>query len=318
MENKLKIKPLTKEQIIISVDRLTRFKPTEEKYLRVFKDLISSNLICPKYRKNDIENLEYSQIVGIINAIFETSLTQLNIDCKSDFSINEKLLEYEKSVFVFDNNVEKLLENRINYDAVIKILGKNIPCNLNWLKHINSESPREEFKTKFPIEKVILAEGITEEILLPLFAKKMGVDFNKEGIMLISAGGKNQVVKAFYQYADILKLPIYVLLDCDAKSNLEEIKPKLRSHDKMFLLSGEFEDLLSLNLIKRTINRRYKNYFSISISDLRMGLPMVKTLEELYREKGLEFKKAEFASLISKNIKSSDITDELSSIISQL
>ena len=32
----MKYKTLTKEQILISLDRLTRFKPTKEKYLRVF------------------------------------------------------------------------------------------------------------------------------------------------------------------------------------------------------------------------------------------------------------------------------------------
>ena len=37
----IKIKPLTKEQILISLDRLTRFKNPEIKYLRVFKDIIT-------------------------------------------------------------------------------------------------------------------------------------------------------------------------------------------------------------------------------------------------------------------------------------
>ena len=37
MEKDFKIKKLSTNQIIISIDRLTRFKETEEKYLRVFK-----------------------------------------------------------------------------------------------------------------------------------------------------------------------------------------------------------------------------------------------------------------------------------------
>ena len=49
--NDLKIKPLTIEQLTISIDRLTRFKNTETKYLRVFKELILSNLINPKFKK---------------------------------------------------------------------------------------------------------------------------------------------------------------------------------------------------------------------------------------------------------------------------
>ena len=56
-----KIKPLSISQIIISIDRLTRFKPTKEKYLRVFKDLLSSNLIEPKFKKSEIENIDFSK-----------------------------------------------------------------------------------------------------------------------------------------------------------------------------------------------------------------------------------------------------------------
>ena len=50
----MKFKNLTKEQIIISLDRLTRFKNTREKYLRVFSDILISNLIEPKLKKSDI------------------------------------------------------------------------------------------------------------------------------------------------------------------------------------------------------------------------------------------------------------------------
>ena len=53
----LKIKPLTTEQLIISVDRLTRFKETEVKYLRVFFDIITSNLLVPKYKKTELEKM---------------------------------------------------------------------------------------------------------------------------------------------------------------------------------------------------------------------------------------------------------------------
>ena len=71
----------------------------------------------------------------------------------------------------------------------------------------------------------------------------------------MSAGGKNQVVKLYYRLVDSLNLPIFVLLDKDAKENLEEIKPKLRSIDKIHLLAcGEFEDLLPLELVHRTLD----------------------------------------------------------------
>ena len=75
----MKIKPLTKEQLIISADRLTRFKDTETKYLRVFKDIINSNLIEPKLKKQDLDNIDYEELKNlaekIINSSFDAKMT---------------------------------------------------------------------------------------------------------------------------------------------------------------------------------------------------------------------------------------------------
>ena len=50
----MKYKLLTEEQILISIDRLTRFKETKQKYLRVYSDILVSNLIEPKLKKVEI------------------------------------------------------------------------------------------------------------------------------------------------------------------------------------------------------------------------------------------------------------------------
>ncbi len=319
----LKIKPLSEQQIIISLDRLTRFKSTEDKYLRVFKEIIATNLISPKYKKKELDLLDYGELTRLAEKIINFSLCRLGFLPQQHLVINQKLLEYEKSVFNFDKNVEKLLKNKIDYEAALEIFNGDLPNNLKWLKSLtkdeNQVNNREKFALKFPIEKVVLVEGITEEILLPKFAKLCGCDFDKRGINLISAGGKNQVVRIFYQLADVLKLPIFVLLDNDAESNFEEIKPKLRKGDKVYVLqNGEFEDVLPLNLIKRTLNQMLKNFASVSIDELRKDMPMTKILHEILKEKGLEFKKAEFAALVDENITEKDISPEVQEIVSQL
>lgn len=65
----MKIKPLTEEQLIISIDRLTRFKDTETKYLRVFKDIITNNLIEPKYKKSELDELVMKQLKIMQNVL---------------------------------------------------------------------------------------------------------------------------------------------------------------------------------------------------------------------------------------------------------
>lgn len=316
MFKNLKIKSLSKQQIIISLDRLTRFKNTEEKYLRVFSDIISSNLIEPKLKKNEIKGMPYSEIVKIINKIFLQTLKTLNLEKTNNYEINNLLFNYENNTFKLSEETKQLLKNKIDYKALLSLLDDDLPCNLVWLKNITKSDVRNQYSTKFPIEKVILVEGITEEILLPRFGKIYGYDFDKEGIAILPAGGKNQSVKVFYELSETLKLPIIVLFDKDAIENAKEIEPKLRKGDKIHILKcGEFEDTLSLNHIKRTLNQIFKNYYTFSISQLKTDLPMTKTLDFLFKECNSEFKKADFAHNLSENIKPEDVTERIKEIL---
>lgn len=318
----MKYKKLTKEQIIISLDRLTRFKNTKDKYFRVFTDILISNLIEPKLRKADIEKLDYSVLTEYAAEIFNNSIEQLsNI---KDNSINTILRDYENNIYINDSETQKLLNNNINYKDAISLIDENSPINLKWLKSLTigfGKDLRETHLLKYPIERVLLVEGITEEILLPAFAKLLGYDFYAKGVQIIAAGGKNQVVKIYYKLAEALKIPIFILLDRDAEENIRQIKPKLREIDKIHLVGcGEFEDLLPKSLIIKTVNNHFENFMSINETDLEKEEPMAKILEEIFKTKGLhEFKKAEFAKLVRDNINSgSDISEEIRAIIDEI
>ena len=110
----MKFKKLTKEQIIISLDRLTRFKNTKEKYLRVYTDILISSLIEPKLKKTDMATMDFSLITKMVSEIFNSSFNQNN-----DKTINTKLAEFENSVFINDVETQKLLNNDINYTEAI-------------------------------------------------------------------------------------------------------------------------------------------------------------------------------------------------------
>lgn len=323
--NNVKVKPLTKEQLTISIDRLTRFKNPEVKYLRVFGELITNNLIQPKYKKSDIEKMDSEEVKNLAELIINYSLENFGLPKDEDYIINQRLYDYEKSVYIISENIEKFLKNKINYKAFVTLIDENSPKNLKWLKALGSpmDIKQERFKNslRFPVEKVVIAEGATEETLLPEFAKRCGYDFDKEGIYVLSAGGKNQVVKLYYRLVDSLNLPIFVLLDKDAKENLEEIKPKLRSIDKIHLLAcGEFEDLLPLELVQRTLDYQLNNISMMEKEMLNAPEPRVKILEEVFKTRGMhEFKKVEFAQMVKKNIKTNaDISDEICEIINEI
>lgn len=323
---KMKYKKLTKEQIIITLDRLTRFKNTKDKYLRVYTDILTSNLIEPKFKKTDLETLDFSIITDYVVKIFNNSLGSIK---PNSYIINNILKNYENSVFINDIDTQKLLDNKIDYISAMEFISDDMPINLLWLKElsknlqldINFSKLREENSLKYPIEEVILVEGITEETLLPVFARFLGYDFYKKGIQIISAGGKNQVVKKYYELANELKIPIFVLLDKDAEENIAQISPKLRSNDRIHLVScGEFEDLLPKSLIIKTVNSHFKNFLTVTDNDFDINIPTAKNLEEIFKKKGLhEFKKAEFAKLVKEKISANaDVSEEIKIIIDEI
>ena len=316
----MKYKQLTKEQILISLDRLTRFKPTKEKYLRVFFDIILNNIIEPKFKKTELETLDTEKIRNLAVEVLNGSLDETSTN-----NINKKLLNYENSIFNNDEQTQVLLNNNIHYDSGIKLIDESCVVNLRWLKSLAEDADlklmRAEHYLKFPIEKVLLVEGLTEETLLPAFSKFLGHDFYQKGIQVIPAGGKSQVVKMYYKLSEELKLPIFVLLDKDAEENIAQIKPKLRNCDKIHLVScGEFEDLLPKSLIIKTVNKHLKNFNSIGEQDFEEGIPNAKNLENIFKTKGLhEFKKAEFAKLVRANItENTDVSDEIKEIIKEI
>lgn len=317
----MKYKKLTKSQIIISIDRLTRFKPVEEKYLRVFKDIIVSNLIEPKYKKSALDNMDNEQVRDIATEIFNSSLEQ-----SPELYINEYLKTYETKIYNISEDAKKLLDNKLNFSEAIKLIDKTDVQNLQWLKDIADKKDtiieRQTNGTLYPIEKIVIAEGITEEILLPKFSDLCGYNFDRNGVKIIAAGGKNQVVKLYYKLYLDLNLPVFILLDKDAESNEELINHKLRKQDKVYLLdSGEFEDLLPKNLIVNTINNEFKNFVKTTAAELfKEELSTVKILEEFFKEKCLhEFKKAEFATRIKQQTTSvSDISEEVKKIIDEI
>ena len=318
----MKIKPLTKEQIIISTDRLTRFKNPQIKYFRVFSEIILHNLISPKFNKSELEKMPFSDLKKYAQEVFNYSVNQIFGTNSSDFSLNKKLYEYESSVFNIDTDTKILLNNQIDYLAALRLLQGKLPANLQWLIALSEsrdiKKERNELCFKYPVELVVLAEGATEETLLPEFAKLYGFDFDKNGVYLIPAGGKNQVVKLYYELCETLKIPIFVLLDKDGAGNAKEIEPKLRSCDKIHIIkSGEFEDILSEDLVSRTLDNVLQNISEINFEIKEEKGHRVQYLEEIFKHRGMhEFKKVEFAQAVRDNIISDqDLTEEIAEII---
>ena len=289
--------------------------------MRVFKDIIISNVIQPQFKKKELEELDYLTIRDIAQYVINKSLSDICKKQTEDFTINNKLKKYENDIFNLSPEANILLDNNIHYADASELINKNMANNLKWLKLLSKEKDfRKELSLHFPVEKVVIAEGITEETLLLVFAKHLDYDFDKYGVQMISAGGKNQVVKLFYKLAEQLKIPVLILLDADAYDNKMQILPKLRTCDKIHIIEhGEFEDILPKSLILNTLNDLFLNFNSVNKNEFTEDR-MVKNLEEIFKQKGMhDFQKAEFAKSVSKHIFSkNDISQEIEYIINEI
>lgn len=307
------------EYIQICLDRLTRFKPVSERYIRVIDDVLSKYLIQTDEKLSDIQ---MSRRIELAQTILNSAAKNL-----TDLKLNEIIKNDEEKIFYLTNEDREFLNSKIDFLALINLLDENtLPLNLKRLKfqnNLTSNETREKYATLFPVSKVVLVEGITEEILLIEFAKILGLDFKKEGIFVLGAGGKNQVARKYYKLIEEIKIPIFILLDSDAKEIANLIIPKLRNKDKLHLIkTGEFEDILTGKLIKNALNFHFAQNMLNNENEFEENGHAVVELHDCFKNNGWgEFKKADFAKIIREYLhqaKNPPVSDELKLITDEI
>lgn len=322
----LKFKYLSLDELTISLDRLSRFKLPEESYFRVFSSIIQKCLITPKYSKKDIEELSAEILSKLVKEIWNKSVENIFGETTNKKNINIlKYLAYQ-TFNINDDKIKTLVNTDLKITEILdKINYDTAPLNIKFLINVcNIKSKDEILKTSkklkllFPIKKLIIVEGITEEILLPVFARKLNYSFEENGIYILGAGGKSKSPSLYLKLKNKIKIPILLLFDNDAEEICNILTNNLEKKDKIFLIkNGEFEDILPINLIKRTLNKEYEPATPLVVNDLKHSSRMCENIEEFYRTRHLgEYKKSRVSKLIAANIEyKTDITNEIKEII---
>lgn len=339
-DKKIAYKSIALDDFIISLDRLTRFKHPSEKYLRVFKDILQKYLITPKYTSKQIDLLPSDKIVELVEIIWNNSAKTLFFNSKNSILSSNILKKIDKLSFEsFDSDLKNLMNAKLEISALLDKISSNkhLPLNLQLLieyknyLHTNKEEHnnevdilpelRSKFKLKYPISKLVLTEGITEEILLPKFAKKLNYDFDKHGVYVLGTGGKSKMPSLYLKLKKLVKIPIVMILDYDACEIYEFIKNNLAKKDTIILIkNGEFEDIVSKNLIKRSFNNHFYDIEAVEMKELSESDSMCENIHNIYKSRALgEFQKAHFAKILASNISyKTDISIEIQSIINEI
>lgn len=324
-----KYKLMTKEDILISLDRLSRFKNPEIKYIRVFYDILLKHLIFPSVSKHKLNELPVSFLSDTVTEIWNRSVDNIFGNIKSDcFSLKQ----YDEIQYsISDSYILELMNSNLKIAPILKNIDEqNLPKNVLFLKKLFfkysknadiaelGDKIRHKYKTLFPVKKLILTEGITEEILLPKFAEISGYNFDENGVFILSTGGKSKVLSIYAELKYVLKIPVFILLDNDAEPVYKDIISVLRNNDKAYLIkAGEFEDILSKDLIIKSFSDMNYDVTPTDISEISSESGTCFALENLWKSRGLgEFRKAHFAKAVNKCINDKDfITDEINAIL---
>lgn len=199
----------------------------------------------------------------------------------------------------------------------------DLPSNARNLEELSPifETALKRWRAKLPghflPDLLVLVEGATEAILLPILALRLGIDLNAIGAMIIPAGGANQVAKKYAQLKEFVAIPIFCLLDRDAEQQRDMIASQLRRSDHLYILKeGEIEDLIRIDTLVPLINRYLASaqYAALSLkpvqeSDFEPGLARTTVLEKLWRQRNLgKFDKVGFAKFIAGGSEADDRT----------
>lgn len=150
---------------------------------------------------------------------------------------------------------------------------------------------------------VVLIEGETEDMILPIIADAMGYDLAEKGIKLINikGSGKTTKIDEFLNYLKDSGIVLYIIADGhkDVSKKIKDwIREGLLSENNYRCWDEEIEDVLGCEKVISAINMVMENYddFSCSIEDLKRkkeesGKPVSKVLKQILYEKDFELDK---------------------------
>jgi len=318
------------EQNNIGINLYFLYEETKEFYAEEnLKKIIFSEYISGYTNPANFAEYDFESKKNIIVNIFEENKIKIKNICNTPEEIYiSAMMNFPLDIDGFlkaaelknniSQNIKRLiwLNNKIKNEN-ISYTGDKIFEKLENL-YQEAENYRKTYSAGKPIKLIILVEGATEEILLPVFSAAANINFAQNGVEIIPSGGKNQVARIYEEIKEELALPVFIILDSDAEKIAEDIKSDLRASDRLYVLSsGEFEDILPDDLICRAVNSFYGLTGSICSEEICSAERKTHTLCELWKLKGFGgFKKAEFARIIAANVKNNnDFSDEMQNII---
>jgi putative ATP-dependent endonuclease of OLD family len=125
----------------------------------------------------------------------------------------------EGSTYVVSNDAQSL------YDHCIKTGSNPEKTQKETVVPFYANQATAHILTGFFANKIVLVEGLTEELSLPVYFSRLGFDPTEYGVEIIGVSGKGNLAK-WWRLFTLYKIPTYVCFDNDAGSDSSGLKRK--------------------------------------------------------------------------------------------
>lgn len=228
---------------------------------------------------------------------------QLIINTHSPYFINLEFLEgiylvsKDEQTIVNNTSAQKLAEFCVQTGAPRATEQTIIP--------FYASHSKPHILNGFFAKKIILVEGETEELALPPYFEKVGLDTLKEGIAIIGVGGKGNLAK-WWRLFKAYGIPTFICFDND-KSDDNQSRKRTEALNAIGIDDGKIETLLNAN--DWNINENFCVFGNDFETTMRSSFQSYAYFERQERDR-LGSSKPIVAKAISERLLQSEINEQ--------
>lgn len=170
---------------------------------------------------------------------------------------------------------------------------------------------------------VIFVEGQSDRVVFPIWARKMGIDFEEFGISVIPTYGKacgRYHLTVWTEAAENTGIPFYAILDKDAEKEASKLLKRLETGENLFLLKrGALEEYYPINRLADALKQEY----NIEITEeekTQLVTPKGEAIEKLIqsKKKGATGWKTTVGRIVAESMLVQEIDDEIKGVLERI
>ena len=175
----------------------------------------------------------------------------------------------------------------------------------------------------FYADGAIFVEGRSDKIVFPIWARKMGIDFEEFGISVIPTHGKASGRYHLTVWTDATEntgIPYYFILDKGAEKEAKKLTKKLKTGENLFLLKkGALEEYYPTDRIVEALKQEY-DIEIVKEEEKQLVTPKDETIEKfiLSKKKDTTGWKTAIGRIVAESMSVEEIDDEIKGILERI